>query len=54
MSWSAEDQFSKRSATPGFVVDDALIDTWIEWNEGQNKFVFKNIENAEWWEIDQK
>ena len=50
MFWSEGEKWSK----PGFVVEDALIDTWIERDKEQKKYVFKNIESAEWWEIDQE
>ncbi len=50
MFWSEGEKRSK----PGFVVTDALIDTWIEWDKEKKEYAFKNIQHAEWWEIDQE
>lgn len=50
MFWSETKKWSK----PGFVVEDALIDTWIEWDKEKKTYVFKSIDSAEWWEIEQE
>jgi len=49
MFWSEGRAWSK----PGFVVEDALIDTWIAWDKEQQRYVLK-VDRAEWWEIEQK
>jgi hypothetical protein len=48
--WSEDKKWSK----PGFVVDDALIDTWIEWDKEQQRYEYRKIDGAEWWEIEQE
>jgi hypothetical protein len=53
MQWSEGHQ-GKKGGRSGFVVEDALIDTWIEWNKQKGKYNFKKINAAEWWEIDQE
>jgi hypothetical protein len=50
MFWSE----GKRWSEPGFVVEDALIDTWIKWDRDKKKYVLKTVERPEWWEIDQQ
>ena len=50
MFWSEGKKWSK----PGFVVDDALIDAWIEWDKEQKEYVYKKVEDPEWWEIEQE
>ncbi len=49
MFWSEGRAWSK----PGFVVEDALIDTWIAWDKEPQRYVQK-VDRAEWWEIEQK
>ena len=50
MFWSEDKVWSK----PGFVVVDALIDTWIEWDKEQQRYEYKKGDPAEWWEIEQE
>ena len=50
MSWSTDRKWSK----PGFIVDDALIDSWIEWDKEQQRYEYRKIDKAEWWEIEQE
>lgn len=50
MFWSEGKVWSK----PGFVVEDALIDTWIEWDKGRQRYEYKKGDRAEWWEIEQE
>jgi hypothetical protein len=50
MFWSEGQKWSD----PGFVVDDASIDTWIEWDKEQKKYESRKSDNAEWWEIEQE
>ncbi|MCI0607418.1 hypothetical protein L0156_30940 [bacterium] len=48
MSWSEGKRWSK----PGFVVEDAFIDSWIEWNKEKQHYEYKSS-SGEWWEIEQ-
>jgi hypothetical protein len=50
MFWSEGKVWSK----PGFVVEDALIDTWIEWDKEQQRYEYKKGDPGEWWEIEQE
>ena len=50
MFWSEDKVWSK----PGFVVEDALIDTWIEWDKEQQRYEYKKGDPGEWWEIKQE
>ena len=50
MSWSEDKKWSK----PGFVVDDALIDSRIEWDQEQQRYEYRKSDKAEWWEIEQQ
>ncbi|HEV8552018.1 MAG TPA: hypothetical protein VGR65_01340 [Casimicrobiaceae bacterium] len=48
MSWSEGRVWSR----PGFVVEDALIDTWIAWDKEQQRYEYKKGDRGEWWEIE--
>jgi hypothetical protein len=50
MFWSEDKMWSK----PGFVVEDALIDTWIAWDKEQQRYEYKQGDRGEWWEIEQE
>ena len=39
MIWSE----GKKWSNPGFVVEDALIDTWIEWDKEQQRYDTKEV-----------
>jgi hypothetical protein len=50
MFWSE----GKVWSNPGFVVDDALIDTWIAWDKERQRYEYKKGDRGEWWEIEQE
>ena len=50
MGWSNGKQWSKA----GYLVEDAFISTWIEWNRDKKIYEYKRVDSGEWWEIEQK
>ncbi|MGH9196186.1 MAG: hypothetical protein ACRD1T_10650 [Acidimicrobiia bacterium] len=50
MFWSD----GSESFQAGFVVEDALIKSWLEWDQEQKRYVQKDSDSAEWWEIEQQ
>lgn len=50
MTWSDGTQSFKA----GYVVEDAFINAWIEWNKDKKIYEYKRVDSGEWWEIEQK